>query len=821
MHSRNSLQTRVLLVAFFLGALASGARAAWEPGSQFRVREVSGRPCLIDPAGNPFKSVGMVWAYGPERGPKAAELTADRVIAQCQGIKDLGFNTLNLYGDRFIPEMLAWCDEHELAVYFRTAYYSLTDFPGDLKEYPDYMDPAFREAAKDYYRKKYIDVLKGHPSVLAIDMDHRWLFPLDWGGALRFDTPKLRPKAVAHFPKWLEERYGDIGKLNEKWGTKYASFGDVLRDPKLLKNGEFLKLGNHPARADVYLYALWTAEDFLKELCAFLHAELPGVLITPTTEHPECIPDVNPDPSTGIAFMSPVHYNGIDDFTRDLPGLCKLIYETRWHYDMQGGPVYISETGFRTSTLEQKPPFTAYAWIEPPTEENAARAYAGQFALLNVLPWLGGYGYFMLYDKWAEGDFGYLRDDGTKKPMALVGDAMNQAFAKAVTLKDPEPKVWIYYPDYAQASHRPGFQQLKTWVAAWEHPFLSTLKKRVDQHWDGLKTGDKKAGEKFGAAVTKDFKKLWRGFAFTKTIPEDDKPIVLLSTVSEMLSAEDRAALLGKKTLTFGAVGVRDDTMRETAPWYIEALGLAPAAVRAQFLRLNLTNATVEAVPVPDVDLGTNSSPWRLVPPAQYDRGIPCQGQIVSVPPGHYTRLEILAGSIEGNAAPFCSVEYANGIRQQLAMGPTISDMRFEPVMTGQARWGDKFLSRVVIPLEPGRELQKIELPRAPWVRLCGIVLVNGGVALECRVGIQAGDQVVERLTPWWLRLPTENSDLTVLQNFAGGDPAVVARGTHAAFLFDPLTWSGKTNEFSSEVETVQKWIDESLAYLRKAKSKE
>ena len=45
------------------------------------------------------------------------------------------------------------------------------------------------------------------------------------------------------------------------------------------------------------------------------------------------------------------------------------------------------------------------------------------------------------------------------------------------------------------------------------------------------------------------------------------------------------------------------------------------------------------------------------------------------------------------------------------------------------------------------------------------------------------------------------------------------ARGTHVAFLFDPLTWAGKTNEISGEVEWVRKWIDESVNYLRKAKS--
>ncbi|MFH0953962.1 MAG: beta-galactosidase [Verrucomicrobiota bacterium] len=815
------------LAALLLGALCFPAGAAWEPGTHFRVADVSGRPGLVAPDGRPFKSVGMVWAYGPERGPLAGELTAEKVIRQLQVIKELGFNTLNLYGDRFMPEMLAWCDQNELAVYFRTAYYSLADFPGELKEYPDYMDPAFREAAKDYYRQKYLAAIKDHPSVLAIDMDHRWLFPLDWGGGKRFDTPKLRPKAVAYFPKWLEGRYGTIEALNGAWDTSYASFEAILRDEKLFKNGEFRKLGNHPARVDVYSYTLWTATDFLKELAGFLQSEVPGLLVTPTTEHPECIPEVNPDPSTGIAFMSPVHYNGLDDFGRDLPGLCKLIYETRWHYDLQGGPAYVSETGFRTSTLEQKPPAKMYAWVLPPTEEQAARVYAEQFALMNVMPWLGGYGYFMLYDKWLEGDFGYLRDDGTKKPMALVGDAINQAFNTAA-LPDPEPQAWIYYPDYALATHRPGFQQLKSWVAIWEHPFLQTLSKRIDQFWDGLKTGDAAAGRKFARTVTKDFRRWWRGFAFTRELPDDDRPVVLLSTISEILSAKDREALLRRKTITFGPVGVRDALLRETEPWHLAAVGLKPADVRETYLRLNLTNETVSPVKVPADEAAATNSPWPWIPSAQYDRAVPCRGEVIGAPPGRYTRLEVLAGSYEGNAAPFCTLEYVDGERRPAAFGPTISDVRYEPLMTDGIRMGESYLSRIIVLLEPAQELRKIELPQAPWVRLYGIVLVNGGAAADVNVSIPWGEGNVTGTTPWWLRVavdengvPAANPNAKVLERFAGGEPAVVADGTHVAFLFDPLTWSGRTNEISRHVEIHQAWIDNAIRYLHGARKRE
>ena len=789
------------------------AEGAWEKGTGFRIDPVNGKPCLIAPDGQPVKSVGLVWAYGPERGPG---LTVERLTNTLQQIKDLGFNTLNLYGDQFIPEMLAWCDEHELAVYFRTAYYSLADFPGALNEYPDFMDPALLESAKKYYKDKYLDAIRNHPSVLAIDMDHRWLFPLDWGGATRIDIPKLRPKTVAHFPKWLAERYGDIGSLNAAWKTQYGSFDDVLQDKALMEDGAFRKIKEHPARVDLYRYVRWVPVHFLRQLAEYLHTEAPGVLITPTTEHPECIPDTNPRPEDGIAFMSPVHYNGVDDYQRDLPGLCKLVYETRWHYDLQRGPVYISETGFRTSTLEQKPPFTLYAWSDPPNEETTARMYAQEFSLLNLLPWIGGYGYFKMYDKWLEGDFGYLQDDGTKKPMAYVGDAINTAFDTAA-MEDPEPEVWIYYPEYAHASHRPGFQQLKSMVAVLEKPFFDRMNERIDQYWEDLRAGDPGSGRRYAAKLTRDFEKLWKGFAFTETIPQDDKPVILLSTISELLSAENREVLMKKKTITFGAVGVCNEYMRPIRPWYLEALGLDESTARERFVRLNLADGS--AVPLSASD---SPSPWDSIQAREYEPAIPCRGQSLDLTPARYTRLEFLAGAVDGNAAPFCTVEYANGVTSKKAMGPTISDMRFKPIMTDGVAWNDRFLSRIAIPLEPQQELKRIVFPDASWVRLFGAVLVKGGVASNTIVSLPGRRVEYTGSTPWCLSLPAESlepsrafPDREVLQSLSSGDPAIVAAGPHVAYLYDPLTWSGSTNELSRFTDVHRDAMEKVFSYLR------
>jgi len=793
-------------MAFLMAAfVAAQASAAWDVAARFRIETVSGKPCLVAPDGKPFKSVGIVWAYGPETGPMANRVDREKLIRHLALIKSLGFNTLNLYGDQLIPEMLAWCDENELAVYFRTAFNDIPGLTGPEKEFPDLMDPAFRAKAKARY-DKFLAQVKGHPSVLAIDTDNRWLFPVEWSGTTRNDEPQLGPKGIAFFPTWLKNKYGDVATLNRAWGTSYAGFSDVA-----FKKG---KLGNAPWRVDAYQYVLWTQEDFLRELAVYLKAGSGGALVTVTTEHPECVPDVNPAPDTGIDFMSPVHYNTIDDYQRDLPALCKLIYETRWHYDLQRGPAYISESGWRTSPLEQNPPNLGYAMMEPRDEEVAAKCYALQFSLLNVLPWVSGYGYFKLYDKVPEGDFGYLRDDGTRKPQAFVGDAINRAFA-AADLPDPEPQAWIYYPDYAIATHRPGFKQIKSFVFLWEKAFLDALRGRVDQYWAGLRAGNREAGAAFAEDVTADFKKLWRGFAFTRTLPTDDKPIILLSTVSEILSYRDRAALMDRKTISFGDVGLLDSAMRPTPSWLWESLGLGKGVEKET--RVAFDPATgkdfLEKTPWWSWLSWTAEDAWswekHLAGP------VTCIGQTLELSNSYCKAIELLAGSTEGDSAAFCELIYADQCRAVAILGPSVSDTRFAPEMTEGVELASEHWSVITIPVDPHRQLVALHLPDARSIRLRGAVRVSGGATSNATVVLRNGAESVSGDSKWALSIGEDAaSKLQVLKSFANGSPAVAANGRHVAFLYDPLDWGAGTNEISRFVDLHRAWVDEAVNHL-------
>ncbi|MBU0678733.1 MAG: beta-galactosidase [Verrucomicrobia bacterium] len=757
------------------------AFGAWQADTHFSLGTSNGMPVILDPDGHPFKSVGMVWAYGPEEGEFHQDLTPERVIEHLQMLKDLGFNTLNLYGEAYIPEMLNWCDENEIAVYFRTSYGG--SLPEETREYPDFMDSDIRRRAISHY-DGFLKQIGNHPSVLAIDMDHRWIFPLDWAGRRRIDEPQLGPAGIAHFPAWLKEKYGTIDILNGKWKTDYTSFAAVIADPSLVGNGKVQKLGYHPARVDLMRYTLWTATDFISELAAAIHKRVPGVMLTPTTEHPECIPEMSPRvKDTGIAFMSPVHYNSAEDFEREMPSFSKLIYETRWHYDIQGGPAYISETGWRTRVLNQNPPNMRYAWIPSQDEEAAARMYAKQFALLSVMPWVGGYGYFKLYDKWPEGDFGYLRDDGSKKPQALIGDAVNEAFQSILTT-DPAPEVWIYYPKYAHTTTRPGFAQFKSWVQLWEKPFMDALERRVHEHWEGLSAGDRAVGSNFAACAAADFETLWRGFAFTEKIPADGKPVVLFSSIMEFMSDEDREQLRDIRTISFGEIGSRDLFMNETVPWDIDILGLTSEDAME----------SVMSVPhFPQI----------------------CTGQTIRLPEASFNRLDLCASSRDGDAAGFIDLAYVDGGKERLVLGPAITDAKHPAAMTTGGFTNSAHFSRLSVPLEPMSQVEAITLPDASWITIHSADLVTGGFATNIRVALTIDYKPIEGETRWCRLLRKSTNSVTVLQHFDSGYPAVLASGPHAVFAYDPLTWTGRKNDISACVGAHDRLIERCLTYLR------
>jgi hypothetical protein len=826
----------------------------WANGGYFKLGVVNGRQILVDPHGDPFYSIGMVYAYDPERGPLAGKLSAEKVIEELASMKRHGFNTLNLYGERFLDEILSWCDKNKMAVYFRTNYTpDLKDFPKKLSEFPDFMDPVFRRNSQRYY-DKFLNAIKKYHSVLAVDMDQRWLFDLDYGGGKRYGTPKLGPAGVRRLPAWLRKKYnGDIDILNGLWRKKYREFEDVLQDGQIVANGAVQDLKRHPWRVDIVEYTQWTINDFLREQTAYMRSIDPNHLITYTTDWPEIIPfPISTKENSGIDFISPVHYNALQDFHRDWISNGELIYQTKWHNDLSHLPVYISETGFRTSPLEQNPPNMTYAMAEKGNEYHQAQMYLEQTTLMDVYPWFLGWAWFKWYDKYSEGDFGYLRDDGSLKPVSRLGQYLNNKIA--VNMKaEKRPQVWIYYPDYALASPYPSFDQCRSLVMILEHEFLAEHEKMINEALKFVITPDKSvAGTELLNKLTNAFDEKWLPFAFTSTIPEDDKPVILAGRALEQLSLADRKALAGKRTITFGRVGISDERYNDTEHWYAEIVGIKPQDYAKEIIHIELNRLfnndgiswngnkkdgdfdglgntfSAEKLPSGNEIFSADEGIGFIFPDKEdgASNNIKCSGQIVDVKEDNYNEIFFLVAAHGGDACGEVVLNYSDGSNQARHLGPTVSDWRYKPSfakIAAQSYLNSKthdanqnaYISQISAPCSVEKRLASIQLPANGNIHVFAISLIKGGVVDNAQVTVtskkgnkQAG------LTSWMLSLKRKKqASYKILATFKNGSPAIVQSkdGQHTSFLYDPFTSQGSDNDISLDASGGSQILKEAL----------
>lgn len=816
------------LTALLIAYSATFAYAGWPQGNFFKLRRMDGRPILIDPKGKPFYSKAMVYAYGPEHGPLQGKVTSEIVIQELELMKKHGFNTLDLYGDAYLQDILKWCDENEFGIYFRTAY--------STKEFPDFMDPKFREETKHFYDKFLTDI-KGRPSVIATDMDQRWLFALDWSGKSRFGTPKLGPEGVKYLPTWLEGKYKNIKQLNQLWKKQYTSFADILKDKTIISDGAVRDLDRKPWRVDLVEYTLWTINDFLKEQTEYMRIMDPDHLITYTTELPEVVPfPISTKENSGIDFISPVHYNSDTDFNRDWIANAELLYMTKFHHDLSGLPVYINETGFRTSPLAANPPNMGYAAARPNDEQHSAELYLRQSSLTAAYPWILGWAWFKWYDKWLEGDFGYIRDDRSLKPVSELGQYINAGMA--VNMKgEKKPKAWIYYPEYALASPLPTYQQNRTLILLLEDDFLSEDEKMVAEILPKIANPDKKIS---GARVINNlpdaFNQKWVPFAFTLTVPDDPNPILLSGGALEQLSFVDRLALADKKTITFGQVGITDERYNKTEPWYLEAVGMTRDVYSPRDINTNLekylNNDGVSHKKHPkdgNFDGEGNTYSAEYLPegnsvfvceekdttfkfPAKTDKApnnIQCKGQSVVVPKGNYTKANFLMASGNGDICRKVTLVYDDGTFDEPYFAPSVSDWRSKPYFGHAARKsGPRYMAHLAVSLNPSKTLSSIKLPDAGQIHIFAITLTEGGVAENTIVEVKKDDITTRGFCYWVLSIrQAENAPYKVLATFENGSPAIVQSkdGKHTAFLYDPLTWGSKEGEISADIKNQAK----------------
>lgn len=789
-------------ICMIFTAIHANVFANWRNSKDyFKLGDVKGKQVFLDPDGKPFYSLAMVYAYGPESPSFKKELKPEDVIAELQKMKEHGFNTLNLYGDMYLDQVLSWCEENNIAYYPRTSYTS--------EEFPDFMDPEFRNKAKHSY-DKYLEKIKNFRCVLAIDMDQRWMFrDSDWAGRNHPSIPALGRITVGYFPRWLKLQYGRVGALNKKWKKSYASFDDVLLDKDIILDNSFVKMGLVPWRDDVVEFAHWVINDFLKDLTSYMRTIDPSHLITYTTELPEVfLFPVSTRENSGIDFISPVHYNSDADFGRDWISLAKLIMQCKFQSDLNGMPAYISESGWRTKPLEQKPPLMSYASAKLGDENHLAELNIRQNTAIAAMPFMTGWAYFKWYDKWYEGDFGYIRDDGSDKPISAAGRLMNPAL-RINMQGEKAPEAYIYYPQYAFGSPKAGYCQLKTVVFLLEYDFVSVYEEYCARAAAVYKAnpGPDMLKEKLFTDLVPLYSRSWYPFRFISGPKNDGKPVLLAGNSLEQLSEKDRKLFIHMKTVTFGETGIYNERFEKTMPWYLEAVGISEHMYQTEQLNIDLSKLFGKGGTSAQ-DCAANDGVFKLY---RDDKGGPgyarCEGQRIDISPEAVTKLHFLAASSEGNIAAEITLFYSDGSSEKALLGPTVPPWSEEPAfghlaMNANINGKKVFLAHIPdVPVNPMKKLAGIQLPDEPDVCVFSVFGSRYGVVRNCVVNVDYNGVKLSGVTPWMLFLkPGAKGTYKVLASFDNGSPAIVQSkdGKHIAFLYDTLTWDGTDKEISA-----------------------
>lgn len=833
----------IIVLLFFIH---SGLTAQWTKG-YFKLEKRDGRMIFIDPNGEKFYSKAMCYAWGPDTGEYSTRKnTPEKVIKELERMKEHGFNTLNLYGLVQLEAILTWCDENEMAFYPRMSYFEFAPFNKMEKEWPDFMDPQYREEAKKYF-DRYCKIFKKHPSVIAIDMDQRWLFLFDWGGVLHKGILMLGKKSIEYLPVWLKRRYKNINELNQVWRKEYQSFDDVILDEEIVLNDQIVEFKKVPWRLDLFEYTLWTMNDFLKELTAYIRSiDIPQRLVTITTELPEVCPfPLATKANSGIDFLSPVHYNAKEDYNRDWIGMAELLYMTKWHNDMQKMPVYISETGFRTSSLNQQPANYIYAMGKKGDEPFIAEMYCRQIALMNIWPWMLGWTHFKWFDKLEEGDFGYIRDNMEDKPVSELGKYINHGL-KVNYSKEKEHKVWIYYPEYALASSFTSYPQFKSLVTLLEIDFLKDFEKMI-------KKNKKYFTEPSSAILKSDlctklvstYQKRWMPFKFTSTIPKDDKPIIIAGRSLEQLSLSDRKELEKKRLIIMCQAGMEDPYYNKTENWYLTMLGLKGEVLRPKYIPVDINRFYnnngidnkkgdfISSLYIKKKSLKDNSKLFELsdieVPlniSKKKKDNIICKGQTIKLNPEIYNQLHFLITSVKGDHTCKIKLIYTDGSKRTVYVGKTVTDWHFKPFFSDYAKTGKDnknkrvYLSYIPVKCNVMKKLKSIVLPKNKYIRVFSITLEQSKAAgSDIDITVKSKKGVKSKGKSYWV-IPFKKNEIknNILAVFSNGSPAILQSldKRKVVYLYDALTWIGQEDEISWDINNQASILKEMIQHVKR-----
>jgi hypothetical protein len=291
---------------------------------------------------------GYAWAL-PTHKPLAAEMEKHAVQVYLQ----LGSH----YPDsEYFKLKEAWLVDHkgETGVEDRNAW--AVAYSGSFWPQYSYTTDVFRRKLEGDF-KKYTAEFQAFKNVSGVILHNEPGY--HWLKDRVFD---YSPPSIAKFKEWLAQRHGDVATLNQRWGSNYASFDEVVPPPQPPLAGPQI-----PAWLDWRRFHVTAIADFLAWESAYVKSLNPAIPRTTNLDGP-------------INNWYPYRLAHLEAYSRAMDAVGIDIYPTEWTkrgmvaYSMdmakgvaQGRPVHVLEC----ETFSEK------KWRFP--EEDRARLLRSQF----------------------------------------------------------------------------------------------------------------------------------------------------------------------------------------------------------------------------------------------------------------------------------------------------------------------------------------------------------------------------------------------------------------------------------------------------------
>jgi len=229
---------------------------------------------LVSPEGRPFYSTGTDGPRIPASSSEGERRISEDGAAYLLIMRSLGFNSLAGWTDLQtwgpINEVEMRAGRPPLAAFLslqtgsmRGEFDRLSTRPGH--PFPDPFDPRWEAAVRTAVRRR-VALVRNSPWFVGFFADNE----IDHTDLHRH---VYTPHCSAALQRFLERRYGEISRLNDAWGTEFASFDDLIAQ----KPDPVLRYG--AMYDDFRLFKREIVRRYVDTVLRVIRAEAPGRLV--------------------------------------------------------------------------------------------------------------------------------------------------------------------------------------------------------------------------------------------------------------------------------------------------------------------------------------------------------------------------------------------------------------------------------------------------------------------------------------------------------------------------------------------------------------